>query len=320
MAERSSELRAILAAVRARWSRRAFLHGWMVGAWTAAAMLLVGLLAVWLVAQEGVPLVLVVTVVGLIAGMALSFALVPLRRPPSDRQIARYIEEQAGGLDEVVVTAVDALQQGSGPVVDLLVGDAVRAARTVDAHRIVTDDTMRRATIGAAVGSAVFLAAFWMFAPAAEKALDIAGSYLLPRLYTIEVTPGSIKVRDGQPITVVARIAGSHGLVPAITVGRGAAARSARMEPGPNPDEFTITLHNIGVSFPYLVTAGSARSPEYQIEIIRPVRVSKIDVRYDYAPGLGLQPHTEGDGGDIYAPAGTKVELTITTDKAVARA
>src|SRR5688572_17490917 len=185
MADRASELRAILASVRARWSRRAFLRGWMIGAWAAAAMLMVGLLAVFLIAQEGLPLVFVVAAVGLIAGVALSFSLLPLRRPPSDRQIARFIEEQAGGLDEVVVTAVDKLEHGSGPVVDLLVGDAIKAARTVDSHRIVTDDTMSRAAIGAAIGSAVFLAAFWFFAPSAERAIDFAASYLFPRYFTI---------------------------------------------------------------------------------------------------------------------------------------
>src|SRR5690349_7843450 len=165
MTERSSELRAILGAVRARWSRRAFLRGWMNGAWTAAAMLVVGLLAVFLVAQEGLPLVFVVTTVGSIAGTALSVSLLPLRWPPSDRQIARFIEEQAGGLDDVVITAVDKLEKESGPVVDLLVGDAIRAARAVDPHRIVPDDTMSRATIGAAIGSVAFLAAFCFFAP-----------------------------------------------------------------------------------------------------------------------------------------------------------
>lgn len=320
MGDRAAELRAILANVRARWSRRAFLRGWMIGAWAAASMLVVGLLAVWLIAQEGLPLVFVVATVGIVAGIALSFSLLPLRRPPSDRQIARFIEEQAGGLDEVVVTAVDKLASDSGPVVDLLVGDAVRATRTVDAHRIVPDDTMSRAAIGAAIGSAALLIAFWFFAPSAERAIHVAGSYLFPRYYTIEVVPGSIKVREGQPVTVTARIPGSNGgLVPSITVGRGDLARSARMSAGPAANEFTITLNNIAVSFPYVVTAGSARSPEYQVDLIRPVRVSRIDLRYQYAAGVGLEPHTEEDGGDIYAPAGTKVELTITTDKPVAR-
>ena len=320
MGDRASELQAILATVRARWSRRAFLRAWSVGAWAAAGMLMVGLLAVILIAQEGVPLVFVVGTAVIFAGIALSFALLPLSQPPSDRQIARFIEEQAGGLDEVVVTAVDKLESGSGPVVDLIVGDAVRAARMVDPHRIVTNDTMSRAIAGAAVGSAAFLIAFYFFAPSAERAIDVAGSYLFPRYYTIEVAPGSIKVREGQPLTITARIPGvSGGLVPTITVGTGDAARSARMTAGAKADEFTITLNNIAVSFPYVVSAGSARSADYQIDVIRPVRVSRIDLRYEYAPGLGLESHTEEDGGDIYAPAGTKVELTITADKPVAR-
>ena len=66
------------------------------------------------------------------------------------------------------------------------------------------------------------------------------------------------------------------------------------------------------------MTAGSAASPEYNVEVIRPVRDREIDVRYDYPSGVGLEPHTEEDGGDIFAPAGTKVQLTITTDKQVA--
>ena len=201
MADRASELRAILANVRARWSRRAFLRGWMLGASAAAAMLMVGLLAVWLIAQEGIPLVFVVATVGIVAGVALSFALLPLRQPPSDRQIARFIEEQAGGLDEVVVTAVDKLASGSSPVVDLLVGDAIRAARArrSRSHRHRRHDVAggdRRARIG----SAAFLVAFWFFAPSAERAIDVAGSYLFPHYYAIEVMPGSIKVREGQPV------------------------------------------------------------------------------------------------------------------------
>jgi len=40
MADRSTELRAILDSVRARWSRRAFLRAWMLGAVTAGLLLL----------------------------------------------------------------------------------------------------------------------------------------------------------------------------------------------------------------------------------------------------------------------------------------
>src|SRR5688572_3010603 len=101
MTERVSELRAILAEVRARWQRRALLDAWALAGLTAGAMVFVGVLAVWLVASEGVPLVLVVAAVTAVALTSLVFALLSLRQTPSDRQIARYIEERAGGLDDV---------------------------------------------------------------------------------------------------------------------------------------------------------------------------------------------------------------------------
>src|SRR5215203_3451279 len=320
MADRSGELRDILGGVRARWSRRALLRAWMLGALTAAAMLMVGLLAVQLLAQDGIPLVIVATTVGLMAGVALSFALLPLRVPPTDRQIARFIEEQAGGLDEVVVTAVDNSQAVSAPVVEYLIADAIRAARSVDPHRIVTADSLRRAAIGGAVGSAAFAIASFLFAPSASRALNVAGSYLFPHSYAIQVSPGSTKVREGQPVTVTARIPGIDGaVVPSITVGHGDAARSARMTNTGSSDEFTITLNNITASFLYSVSAGAASSKEFTVEVIRPVQVSQIDVKYSYAPGLGLESHTDENGGDIFAPAGTAVQLTITTDKPVER-
>ena len=318
MTERVSELSAILAEVRARWQRQALLRAWMLGAVTAAAILLVGVLAVWLVASEGIPLVLVVAAVTTVALAALLFALSPLRQAPSDRQIARFIEERAGGLDEVLVTAVDK-SGDANPVAELLIGDAIRAARGVRVDAVVSQAALRRAAIGALAGSLAFAASMWFFAPAAGRAVNVAGSYLFPDRYAIDVLPGSIKVREGEPVTVVARIRGlAGGLVPSLSVGRGPDARSARMTPGASPGEFTITLNNIAVSFPYVVTAGSAASPEYHVEVIRPAQIARIDVRYDYPKGIGLEPHTEEDGGDIFAPAGTRVQLTINTDKAVA--
>lgn len=320
MADGSSELRAILDGVRAQWTRRAFFRSWTLGAVTAAAMLAAGLLAIWLLAQHGIPLLLVVVITGVVAGVAIAFALVPLRRPPSDRQIARFIEEQAGDLDEVLVTAVDTMQSRSGPVVDRLVADAVRAARRIDAHQVVARDTIQRAAVGAAAGTLIFLVAFALFAPSAARAVAVAGSYLFPGFYAINVTPGSVKVREGQPVTIVARIPGMDGgVIPTVTVGQGEASRSAPMTRGSERDAFTITLNNITTSFPYTVTAGSATSATYQVQVIRPVRVTRIDVTYDYPEGVGLESHTEQGGGDIFAPAGTKVRLQITADKTIAR-
>ena len=313
-----SELRTILADVRRQWTRRALLRAWTLGAVTAAAMLLVGVLAVRLVAREGVPLVFAVAVVSAIAVVSLVFALLPLRRPPSDKQVARFIEERAGGLDDVLVTAVEKGLGSDGPMADILVRDAVRASRSVDFGTVVSRHTYWRAAAGAAFGSVALLAAIGLFAPSATRAGHVVGSYLFPKRYAIDVVPGSAKVRAGQPLTITARIPHiDGGLVPTLTVGAGDVARSARMLPGGAPGEFTITLNNITVSFPYVVAAGSARSADYTVDVIRPVRVTRIDLAFEYPEGVGLAPHTEEDAGDIYAPAGTRVKVVVTADKPV---
>ena len=47
-------------------------------------------------------------------------------------------------------------------------------------------------------------------------------------------------------------------------------------------------------------------------------RVERIDLHYEYPPFTGLRPRDEQNGGDIYAPAGTKVRLRVQTDKPIA--
>ncbi len=280
--------------------------------------------AVWLVAREGVPLVLAVVSVSAIAVVSLVFALLQLRQAPTDKQIARFIEERAGGLDDVLVTAVEN-RAPAGQVAETCCCWWTMPSRTARSASISiassAAQTLMRAAAGAALGSVALLVAMVLFAPSANRAGHVVGSYLFPKRYAIEVLPGSTKIRAGLPLTIVARIPGiDGGLVPMLTVGSGADARSARMSPGSAPGEFTITLNNLTASFPYSVSAGSARSADYTIEVIRPVRVARIDLAFEYPNGVGLAPHTEEDSGDIYAPAGTKVKVTVTADKPVTRA
>ena len=52
--------------------------------------------------------------------------------------------------------------------------------------------------------------------------------------------------------------------------------------------------------------------------LVHAARVERIDLHYQYPPFTGLQsPRDEPDGGDIYAPAGTRVRLRVHTDKPV---
>nr|MBA3641392.1 hypothetical protein [Acidobacteriota bacterium] len=56
----------------------------------------------------------------------------------------------------------------------------------------------------------------------------------------------------------------------------------------------------------------------YTVTALFPPRVQRIDIQYQYPAFSGLRPRTEEDGGDVFAPAGTRVRLTIHVDKPVA--
>ncbi|MGH9199608.1 MAG: DUF4175 family protein, partial [Vicinamibacterales bacterium] len=323
MTEQRVELGAILTEVRRRWQRRALFRALTLGTATAAAIFLIGSFAIWIVAGDGIPLVIAVAAVLASAGVALVCAVLPLKQAPGDLQVARFVEERVGGLDDVLVTAVQHTgAETSGVdrgISALLAADAARAARGVDLETIISRQTVSRSVVGAALASGAFLVAAVWFAPSAGRAAKVTAAYLFPSYYSITVTPGDTKVRHGQPLTIVARMPGIEGLTPVLTVGKGPEARSAPLTPGNAPGEFIITLNNISVSFPYRVSAGSTSSREFTVTVVRPIRVARVDLRFDYPKGLGLAPRTEEDGGDIYAPAGTRVELTITTDKPVAQ-
>ncbi len=318
MDERHNELGAVLAEVRRRWTRRTRLGAWTVGASAAAVILVVGLAAIWLVASEGLSLSVAALLIAALAGVTLAAAAWPIRHPPSDLQLARYIEEQSGGLDDVVVTAV-AHGADATPMAERLSSDAAARIARVGLDRIVDPRTVRRAAIGAVAASAALALAFAAFAPPLHRGISIAAAYVLPSRITFDVTPGTAKVRAGEAVTITARMRGvEQGLVPDLVTGIGDAAAAVRMSPTGVEGEYAVTLESLSASFPYMITAGTARSDGYAIEVIRPARVTRIDLRYVYPRGLGLEPRVDEDSGDIYGPQGTTVELTVTTDKPVA--
>lgn len=310
------ELGTVIAEVRRRWTRRVRLSAWAVGTIGAAMLLGVGALTVWLLASEGLPLAAVVLFVLAAVVGTLACAAWPVRQPPTDLQLARFIEEQAGGLDDVVVTAA---QHGGSPSAPgaALRHQAVRAVEEVGYDRIISSAALRRAAMGALAGTLVLLAGSAAFAPTMTRGLGVAAAYLLPSRLLIEVAPGTTKVRAGSPLTITARLRGLEaGLVPELIVGADPAAKAIRMTAA-GDGTFAVTFEKVQESFPYAVTAGPSRSDDFSIEVIRPARVARIDLRYRYPEGLGLPPRVEEDGGDIFGPAGTTVDLTIVTDKSI---
>ena len=323
MSDRPVELQSILADIRRRWTLRSRLRAWALGAAAAATVVLAGVIAVLLLAPEGMPLVATTTIVVLVALGALARASWSFRFSPTDAQLARLIEERSPGLDDVVVTAVEyaARPQAEPRMRQLLAADAARSLASVDRETIVSTPSMRQAALRAAVATIALAVAGSAFVPGVSRATNVAAAYLFPARLTVDVTPGTTKVRAGQPVTIRARIHGlTDELVPVLTLAVGDESRQVRMQPGKAAGEFEVTIPNVASSFAYNVTAAATRSDNYTITAIRPPRVERIDLHYDFPKGLGLESRTDEDSGDIYGPAGTNVRLSVTTDKPIANA
>ncbi|MGE0360651.1 MAG: hypothetical protein AB7H93_13115 [Vicinamibacterales bacterium] len=294
--------------------RRAFSQGGAV----AAAVLLVTAALLRLVAPGHL---LLVTAVVLALAAALAALVVALWPGPaaSALQIARLVEERHGGLDDVVVTAVDYQARADhDPVMaERLARAAVGAVADLGADAVVAPADLARSGRLAIVTAAALLVAAGLFVRPLGDAASVASAYLLPSRIDIAVEPGHVRLRAGQALTVRARVRGADAVAPALVSGSGDDAVPMPMT-RQDDGSFLATVDDVTASFVYRVVAGARRSDEFAVTVVHPPVVERIALEYHYPGALGLPVRTEDDGGDIYAPEGTEVRFTITADRPVA--
>ncbi|MGE0815592.1 MAG: hypothetical protein AB7O28_07535 [Vicinamibacterales bacterium] len=316
MADELTTLRALLDDIARRRASLAWRRGWAAGAVAAAVALAGARVAVALAAPDGLALLAVVGIGVVVAGLALAVALAGARAASTPLQVARLVEERLGGLDDVVATAVDyAARPDHRPAIaDQLAASALRSAGPGAADAVVDPDAFRQATRRAWAAAAALAAAVALLAGPLGRAGEVAAAYLLPSSLALTVEPGNVRVRAGRPVTITARIDGTTAVTPLLVAGEGAEPAPMRLEPG---GAFVATVPDVTASFEYRVVAGGRESPAYTVTVVHPARVERIDLDFTFPTALGLEPRHEDDGGDIYAPEGTTVRLTVTADRAV---
>jgi hypothetical protein len=150
----------------------------------------------------------------------------------------------------------------------------------------------------------------------ARHSFDAARLTLFPSRVVLSVTPGNVRLTSGSPLTIEARLVGNTTpLIAQLLQADGNAREWNRTDMQTDASgRFHVGLDAVASSFRYRVAAGAVTSPIYEVTVSRAPRVARIDVEYRYPPELGIQPRTEEDSGDIYAPAGTDVHVRVLTD------
>ena len=240
------------------------------------------------------------------------------RRPvPDARRVARFVEERYPDLDDRLVTAIDREAPGSGEDAFRArqLSDADRAVAAVSPDEVVPDPALKRAALaaaGAAVGCVV-AAVLWV--QPGQRALQAIALHLFPDRYPLVVTPGDARVKPGEAFTIRAAAAAPLGeIVPQLHVRVGEDGRSVPMRHEGN-ERYAWRFDSVPASFTYEVSAAGRRSERYSVTLLQQPRVRRIDLHYRFPAYTRLEPRTDEDGGDIYAPAGTQVRVSVESTK-----
>jgi hypothetical protein len=275
-------------------------------------------LSVWfLVARESTVAQTLLVAAALAASLAAAvLAWHQQGQPPTRTRLARLAEDRLFGLDDRLATAVDVLERQSArvdePLTQLLLDDTARRVTQDDVELVVSSATLRGAAYRAAAAVAVLVA----IAVVAREPVGRAGRavrlWAFPARLALEVIPGDARVGPGAAFTVRATTSETaRGLVPEITVRMHDATRTARMKAQPD-GAFAFGFESVPRSFAYHVQVAGHASREFQVTLLEPPRIGRIDLSYSYPSFANMAARTETDGGDIYAPQGSRVTVRVT--------
>ncbi len=279
------------------------------------ALLWIAALVVWYAAARLSAWTSVLVVAAALAG-SIAWAAVAWRRqsrPASRVGLARLAEDHLGGLEDRLVTAVDVVERDtSSPIAALLLDDTARRVSDDDVDLVIPAARVRGAAWRASAAVAALLALAFLGREPVGQATRAVGLWAFPARLMLDVTPGDARIRPDTPFVVHATTSEhARGLIPELTVRMQDAARTARMKPDAE-GRFSFGFESLSRSFAYDVAVAGHRSRQFQVTLLEAPRVAQIDLAYTYPEYTRLPPRTETDGGDVYAPDGSRVTLRVT--------
>lgn len=305
-----------------RLRRRWFVAVWsrVVAWWALATLAMVGAGAVTLAltGARGGALVAGVAAVAALSITALGVLAWPWRHRPPDRHVARYAEERVPELEERLVSAAGLLGGADGdrtPLQRLVVAEGARTLASLDLDRVLPSRVIARGVGLALVGLAILSLALFSWRATLERAWQAARVLWFPGTITLVVEPGDAEVAEGSEVALRVRIDGIDPAAWDAPVEVRSASPHLR-EHGPlsrDGDGWSGLVPAGDAPFFYRVASGGLVSPEFHVEVRRRPRVERIALHYEFPAFSGLAPRTEEDGGDVFAPAGTRVTVRVHT-------
>ena len=91
------------------------------------------------------------------------------------------------------------------------------------------------------------------------------------------------------------------------------------MLPSPGASTYEFLFSGLANDVEYYVEAGAVTSKHYNLRVIDLPAIQKIRVTYHYPSWTGMKDSVEDPGGDLRAVEGTEAEVSIQTDRPLAK-
>src|SRR5262250_1174170 len=314
------ELLRKIAIVRSKW--KAFL--WFRGlAWVLGVTIVALLIGLALANSRGISAWTVMALrLGLLAAIGITVIkalVIPLRRTPSDTQLARFVEEKNPALKDSLVSAVDAIQKA-------------RPEQRTFVHLLTKDvlDRTKHVRFGDQVNKrkfSTFAALTGLFAAALLVSLYVASFFFplgAPNLFAfkaprvdareLRVTPGDQTVAKGDTVTIQAVAMGfdPQRATVHLRYSNSTEWETSAMEVTPqNQPTFRHLVFNLQEPVHYFVDADGYRSKEFTINVADLPRAEKLTYTYHFPAYTGLAVKKEENASDMVALKGTEVEVAV---------
>src|SRR5690606_12099405 len=258
--------------------------------------------------------------------LAIHGILMPLLRPPTERQLARFLEERYPQLEERMSTAVEVTSDESKthPTIKRLIReDAIGHFKTLQLPRFYWPRASAFA-LGIIAISGVTLLTLFLGGPGVFRySMDKVFLGWLdreqPPLYQIHVEPGNTVVGERADQEIRASLVGfsSQDVNLFAKYERQTQWEQVKMLPVAATNQFNFLFLDIRDRIDYYVESEGIRSDVFTIMVSEIPRVEELNITLQFPSYTGMEEAVLENDGNITALIGTTAVVRIRTDQPV---
>lgn len=266
-----------------------------------------------------IPILFALTLAGLVV-IAYKYLFLPFRQKTSIPIAARSIESHHPHLEDRLVTAVEHAGKSDATSkrwLNRLLNDVREKTRdiTLGKQLKVEGHTAWRTLFIVslvALGGLLLSSGAWK----GDFQAMVNSGFIPPKPPAVlEVTPGTAHIKKGTSLKVKAVL--SNYAPESATIfytDNDTAWQSTVLESNTSSGDFNYDFFDVQNPFQYYVTVGGELSDIFKVTVFEAPEIKRIDLTYTYPKHTGLPQRFEPDGGDIWAPVGTTIKVSVLSE------